>query len=92
MGLGELQDLMRQARNEDARLDVLFQTFDDLHYRGEFQTADDLLKGLDPVDLGENLTVGVLTITFAAAKHLPSRVEFLQQASSVYPEGAVKGL
>ena len=88
----EFQRRLDEAEGTDAKLDVVFQTFDQLHTDDDFGASDTLLHFLDPEKLGEDLTVGVLTITFAARHLLSERMPFLLRAHEVYPKDTLKGL
>ncbi len=88
----DFRQKLEAATGVHAKLDVVFQTFDQLHYDGHFGASDTLLHFLDPVSLGEDLTVGVLCITLPAQKHLSERPSFLLRAAEVYPKDMLKGL
>lgn len=65
---------------EDAALDLLFNTFDDLYETGGFAECDAHLRALDLDRLGVCLVVGVLSITLTPREKLAGRDDFLQRS------------
>ncbi|TFH46695.1 MAG: hypothetical protein E4H01_09535 [Lysobacterales bacterium] len=85
--------------NEDDKLDEIFNKVDDLFLAGKFEEADALLSAVDPREIGETLTIGWLTITFAARDRLQNRDALVARARAYFeaeiPEAAaalLKGL
>ena len=65
-----------------AGIDLMFDTFDNLHSEGKFEESDKLLASVDFNQEGMTTTIvtGLMTITAAAATHLPSRQETYNRA------------
>lgn len=59
----------------DQAMDLLYETFDSLLFAERFDEVDQALRAVDPGRLSVELWVELLTITFVAKEHLPSRPE-----------------
>ena len=75
----EAIELEGQGRRR-AALDIILDHFDDLHSDGKFSESDAVLAAIDVNRLDSYLIVGILGITRFAAKHLPSRPDFVAKA------------
>lgn len=64
----------------DRELDLIFNLFDNLFLKGEFDTANLLIRLMNP-DANLTLVIGVLSITLAAKDRLPNRERFFRHVS-----------
>jgi len=65
--------------DEDNAMDTLFDVFDDLHCARKFEQSNALLETVEVDRLNTTLLVGVLSITYQARSHLPSRTAVVQK-------------
>ena len=80
--MSDLHEVMAEAerlsvQSSTARaLDCLYRGFNRAMKDGRFPDLDCVVAQADPCRLGLSLSVGVLSITLPADKHLPSRAGF----------------
>ena len=79
LDLEQVYELSASAHT-DAAIDLVFDAIDDALFAGEFAEVDALLARVDVSRLDSHVTCGFLTITSAAAEHLPARPDFAQRA------------
>jgi len=92
--LGDVYSLVDRKRPDEA-VDILFDHVDDLLIAGQFTKCDELLQTIDLKRLDANLIVAVLSITLAAAEHLPYRERLLvrvKERLSIIASGRVERL
>ncbi len=77
--LGDVYSLVDQDRPDEAA-DILFDRIDDLLVDGQFGRCDELLRAIDLKRLDTHLIVALLSITRAAARHLPYRTRLFERA------------
>lgn len=70
----------------DGALDIVYNKLDDLLLQGQYTKVDHFLKQLVAANYSPNLLLGILTVTFYASEHLPSRAEFLEKTVAVFEE------
>ncbi len=75
--LDEIYSLIAHSR-PDAAVDILFNRFDDLFSRSEFERCDEVLRAIDLGRLDTNLLVAVLSITRPARDSLSAREEIVR--------------
>ncbi len=71
-----------QRGQVDAALDLLYDSFDGLFRRGEFERADSLLSQLSADKFSADVLLGILTATLPARSRLPSRPRFYHAVES----------
>lgn len=85
-------NLEENKADTDKCLNILFREFEELFQKQKFEVADIVMANLNPFLLGEDLAVGVLTVTLPAAAHLPRRKAFFDRTISTFSEVDLKGL
>ncbi len=68
--------------DEDERMDLVFEALDDAFCAGEFALVDARLPLVDVTQHNPTVLLGILTMTWHAKEHLPSRPAFLDAAEA----------
>jgi hypothetical protein len=97
--LDDVYSLVKEGRNSDA-IDVLFDAIDDMFLDGEFERCNEALEAVRIELLNPTLIVAVLSVTLAAAEHLPYRETLFERsaerlaviASEMDMDGLLSGL
>jgi hypothetical protein len=99
-----VEDFLDRARRLDAlgrtdsALDVVYNYIDEMLLAGKFSEVDDRLSSTECDEYSVDLLLALLTITFAAKRHLPHRQRFYAQveqsirAKGEWEEGLLYGL
>lgn len=69
-----------EAGQVDRGLDMILSEFDDAFHAGRFAEADGWVAEINMESLSAALIVGVLTVTWHAREHLPSRPKMVEAA------------
>ena len=79
--LKRLQELDKPA-TRDRAIDLINDRLDDLMLAGDFVQCDAIVREIDSEKLSAETLIAILTLTRAAAKHLPSRVNLFDKAQT----------
>jgi hypothetical protein len=77
----------------DKEIDYIFDIFDELFLKDQFEHADFLLKHLAPLSFGDkDFLLTVLTVTLPAKDHLSNRPLWVSVAKKYLPSDLIVGL
>ncbi len=65
--------------DNDKALDLIYDNLDDMLIDGEYDKMNRFFDELDTYDYNDCILFGVLTVTYCAEEHLPSREKFINR-------------
>jgi len=68
---------------EDEALDIIYNEIDGMLINQEYSKVNNFLNELSPHEYSLNILLGILTITFYCAEHLPNRKDFYNKVAEV---------